>query len=362
MKLSYPSARIFEKAIIFESGKYCMLPKEYTKDSNVATVKTFYKEVLNCKKGCTEPIIGTDPLGFDYVIKDYICFVGLIFIGENSSKKNSNKKKYSANKFNKSYIIERVNEEYELLNLNKYIPVEVFSQSIHELRGLNSKVSGHIDNLLNFSSDDDWEVQFDKADNSLKKIYVGTRLIKFILDNIRFFNPKNIQDLCIDKTFRFVAHRSVFKIVKIYENDFYENKSLIKFSGKSYRCIAGEKEYFEILIKAILENAIKFTTDKRIGPKITLEEKSNKLIIDIASYGRLIPLEEREDIFTRGFRSTIHGNIKGTGMGLFIAKKIAEQFNINIKYKAEEKAVDGTFKLGWNKFILTCNETFQNVL
>ena len=360
MKLSFPSVRIFEKEIIFESGKYCQLPKEYVKSSNINNLEVFYKNVLNNKKGCCDAHGGTDPLGFDYIIKDYICYVGLIFIGEKSSKKNTNKKKYPQNKFAEAYIIERINEEYDLLNLNKFIPVQVFSQSMHELRGLNSKVSGHIDKLLNFSSDEEWDIQFDKADNSLKKIYVGTRLIKFILDNIRFFNPQNIQNLHIDKTFRFSAHRSLYKIVKIYENDFHEDKSKIEFTGKSYKYLSGEKEYFEILVKAIVENALKFSTDKRIGPKIKIFEEGNMLFIEIASYGRLIPTEEREDIYTRGYRSKIHEHTKGTGMGLFIAKKLAEQFNIEIKYKAEEISVDNAIKLGWNKFILTCNEIFQN--
>lgn len=360
MKLSFPSVRFFENEIIFESGKYCSLPKEYEKKSNIKTLDEFYKNILNNKKGCCEPQTGTDPLGFDFVILDYICYVGLIFIGEKSSKKNTNKKKYPQNKFAEAYINERINEEYDLLNLNKFIPVQVFSQSMHELRGLNSKVSGHIDKLLNFSSDEEWDVQFDKADNSLKKIYVGTRLIKFILDNIRFFNPQNIQTLHIDKTFKFSAHRSLFKIVKIYENDFNEDKSIIEFTGKSYKYLAGEKEYFEILVKAIVENALKFSTDKRIGPKIKISEEKNVLIIEIASYGRLIPTEERDDIFTRGYRSKIHEHTKGTGMGLFIAKKLAEQLHINIKYKAEEISTDKAIKIGWNKFILTCNEIYQN--
>lgn len=47
-------------------------------------------------------------------------------------------------------------------------------------------------------------------------------------------------------------------------------------------------------------------------------------------------------------------------MGLFIAKKLAEQLHIDIKYKAEEISTDKAIKLGWNKFILTCNEIYQN--
>ena len=84
-----------------------------------------------------------------------------------------------------------------MLNLNKYIPVKSFTQSIHELRGLNSKISGHIERLMEFNSEEEWEKNFEDADENLKKIYVGTRLIKFLLDNIRLFNPQNISNLSI---------------------------------------------------------------------------------------------------------------------------------------------------------------------
>lgn len=358
MKLNYPSVRIIENQLVFETGKYCSIPKEYEKQSSTQIIQEFYRKIIESKKGCCSPVVGTDSLGFDYIIIDYICYIGLIFIHENTSIKNGNKKKYPHNKFPKDYLIERIKEEYDQLNLNKYIPVQVFSQSMHELRGLNSKVTGHVDKLLNFSSDEEWGAQFDKADLSLKKIYIGTRLIKFILDNILFFNPQNIQNLSLDKSFRFVAHRSLYKIVKIYENEFKEDKAVIELTGNSYKFLAGEKEYFEILIKAIIENALKFSTDKRIGPKIKIYDETNKLIIEIASYGRLIPLEEREDIFLRGYRSKIHENTKGTGMGLFIAKKLAEHFCINIKYKAEEVSTDKSIKIGWNKFVLTCNQVY----
>jgi len=210
MKLSYPSVYIFESKLIFESGKYCSLPAEYNRKTNEKILDEFYRKLFADKKGCCEPIFGTDPLGFDYILLDYLCYVGLIFIPELSSKKNSNKKKYPENKFSKNYINGRIHEEYDLINLNKYIPVEIFSQSMHELRGLNSKISGHIDKLMNFTDEEQWDVQFDRADESLKKIYVGTRLIKFILDNIRFFNPQNIQNLVVDKSFRFGAHRVGF--------------------------------------------------------------------------------------------------------------------------------------------------------
>ena len=358
MIFNFPSATYIDNELLFQSGKFCALPHEYLKKSNKEKISKFYQELIIKLKGCETVQTGTDPLGFDYIILDFICYVGLIFIGEKSSKKNSNKKKYPNNKFPKEYIKGRINEEYDQLNINKYVPVEIFSQSLHELRGLNSKISGHIDNLMQLTDENLWAERFDEANENFKKIYVGSRMTKFILDNVRFFNPQFIEKLTIDKQFRFVAHKSIYKIVKIYQNDFTSNKAEITFTGNSYKYVRGEREYFEILIKTLIENALKFSTEKRIGPKINIEEMANnKLKITISSYGRLIPKEEKEDIFTRGYRSTVHSHTKGTGMGLYIAYNLAKLYNISLYYKAEEVSEDKSIKIGWNKFILICNET-----
>lgn len=92
MKLNFPTVRIFEKELIFETGKYCTLPTEYSKPTNQKILNDFYRKIIEDKKGCCKALDGTDPLGFDYVIIDYICYIGLIFISENSSIKNTNKK------------------------------------------------------------------------------------------------------------------------------------------------------------------------------------------------------------------------------------------------------------------------------
>lgn len=360
MKLNFPSVQCVDDILGFEDGVFCKLPKKYLRDSNYNVLEQFYKLLILEFKGSDEVKSGTDPLGFDYAILDYMCYVGLIFINQRSSMKNSNKKKYPNNKFNQNYIESRLKEEYDQKNIKKFVPVEIFSQSLHELRGLNSKISGHVDSLMKLTEEESWIERFEDSSESLKKLYVGSRLTKFILDNTRFYNPQFVESLSIDKQFKFTIHKSVFKIIKIYQNDFTSDKTDIVFTGKCYRKLKGEREYFEILIKILLENALKFTTEKRIGPKIDISETiNNKVVILVSSYGRLIPDEEANDIFTRGYRSSVHSNVKGTGMGLYIAKSISDLYNINISYIAEEVSEDKSIKIGWNKFKLLCNETLK---
>lgn len=360
MKLNFPTVTCVDEVLSFDDGFFCKLPKEYIRQTNQSIIEEFYRSLISEFKGSEEVRIGTDPLGFDYAILDYMCYVGLVFINQRSSKKNTNKKKYPNNRFKQDYIIARLKEEYDQKNINKFVPVEIFSQSLHELRGLNSKISGHVDSLMKLTDEESWIERFEGSSDSLKKLYVGSRLTKFILDNTRFYNPQFVESLSIDKQFRFTIHKSVYKIVKIYQNDFTADKTEINFTGKCYRKLEGEREYFEILVKILLENALKFTTEKRIGPKVEISETpNNEVIIMISSYGRLIPDEESSDIFTRGYRSSVHSNIKGTGMGLYIAKSISDLYGIEISYTAEEVSEDRSIKIGWNKFKLLCKKTFK---
>lgn len=214
MKLNFPSVKCVDEALSFDDGIFCKLPKEYIRQANQTIIEDFYKSLISKFKGSEEVKIGIDPLGFDYAILDYMCYVGLVFINHRSSKKNTNKKKYSNNRFKQDYIIARLKEEYDQKNIKKFVPVEIFSQSLHELRGLNSKISGHVDHLMKLTDEESWIERFEDSSESLKKLYVGSRLTKFILDNTRFYNPQFVESLTIDKQFKFTIHKSVYKIVK----------------------------------------------------------------------------------------------------------------------------------------------------
>ena len=50
---------------------------------------------------------------------------------------------------------------------------------------------------MHINSDEEWEEKFDNQTENIKKIYVGSRLIKFILDNIKFYQPNFFKNLKI---------------------------------------------------------------------------------------------------------------------------------------------------------------------
>lgn len=104
---------------------------------------------------------------------------------------------------------------------------------------------------------------------------------------------------------------------------------------------------FEQLLRIFLDNAYKYS-DTDID--VYIKETSNKIIIDIRDYGIGIPPDELRDIFTRFYRVDKARTRKtgGSGLGLSIAQKLAE--NNDIKISVESKLGEGTtFKLMMDK-------------
>lgn len=95
--------------------------------------------------------------------------------------------------------------------------------------------------------------------------------------------------------------------------------------------VNGDQFMLQIVINNLLENASKYATS---GTDIFLQLKteSNKAKLQIADEGEGIPREERERIFNRFYRIGNENTrkAKGTGLGLFLTKKIIQQHNGSI--------------------------------
>jgi K+-sensing histidine kinase KdpD len=97
------------------------------------------------------------------------------------------------------------------------------------------------------------------------------------------------------------------------------------------------------LITNLVENALKYS-DAKIS--VVLELKNGKVLLEIRDLGPGIPTNEKENIFNKFYRI---GNeetrkTKGTGLGLFISKYIADKQGIKISVH-ENKPSGSVFRL-----------------
>jgi signal transduction histidine kinase len=94
----------------------------------------------------------------------------------------------------------------------------------------------------------------------------------------------------------------------------------------------GEQLLLQMLINNLLDNALKYTPkDKLIT--VILTGKQKQVLLSVADEGPGIPKEERSKIFEKFYRigNESTRTAKGSGLGLFLCKKIAEDHSANIK-------------------------------
>lgn len=81
-----------------------------------------------------------------------------------------------------------------------------------------------------------------------------------------------------------------------------------------------------LVIENIVENAIKHGKADRLDFILEMKEKTCSIII--SDNGTGIPLDIRKRIFEVGFS---HGENRGTGLGLYVVKKVVERYGGDIK-------------------------------
>jgi len=96
--------------------------------------------------------------------------------------------------------------------------------------------------------------------------------------------------------------------------------------------ITGEELLLEILMTNLIENALKYSP-RETAVTITVESRNDNIKLSVADEGPGIPDEEKSRIFEKFYRV---GNeetrtAKGTGLGLYLCKKIAQDHNAEVR-------------------------------
>ncbi len=95
--------------------------------------------------------------------------------------------------------------------------------------------------------------------------------------------------------------------------------------------LEGDSLLLQILVNNLIENAVKYSP---AGSAIDcrLEEKNNTLVLTIADNGSGIPDAEKKKVFDKFYRigSEQTRSAKGTGLGLYLCKKIADDHHATI--------------------------------
>ncbi len=101
------------------------------------------------------------------------------------------------------------------------------------------------------------------------------------------------------------------------------------------------------IVANLLENAFRYSpAGVSLGMSLTEEG------ICVWDSGDPIPLEERDQIFFRGFRSQNNPDFHGTGLGLALGKELAEEFGGELYLETKPNRFDASLPNQGNAFIL----------
>lgn len=95
--------------------------------------------------------------------------------------------------------------------------------------------------------------------------------------------------------------------------------------------VSGDRLLLQMLVNNLIENAIKYGA-KESPVSVSLTETGTQILFSVKDEGKGIAPEEKEKIFSKFYRigNAATKAAKGTGLGLYLCKKIAAQHNANI--------------------------------
>lgn len=105
----------------------------------------------------------------------------------------------------------------------------------------------------------------------------------------------------------------------------------IQFGLAKELFVHADRLLLQIAINNLIDNALKYSAKESVT-MVLLYEKSNLNCLQIKDEGKGIPSTEKEKIFSKFYRigDTATKAAKGTGLGLYLTKKIIQQHNGNI--------------------------------
>ncbi|MGV9198914.1 MAG: PAS domain S-box protein [Promethearchaeia archaeon] len=238
-------------------------------------------------------------------------------------------------------ITHRKEVEKRLKRLNR-LKSQFLRRTSHELKTPLVSIKGYTNLLLEFHSDE-------VSDSVLEKLYeiLGgckrlENLISDILDTAKLSSGKmEISKEVIDLS-------SVIKTaIKALKGGAISRKQKIEMDIDKNLIVQGDKKKMLVVLENILSNAIKYTP-KHGHISITSKKTPDNVVISIRDDGIGFTDEERKNLFTQFGKIERYGegldvDIEGSGLGLFISKKIIDLHDGTIWVESEGRNKGSTF-------------------
>ncbi|TRX00003.1 HAMP domain-containing sensor histidine kinase [Flavobacterium gawalongense] len=203
------------------------------------------------------------------------------------------------------------------------------SDASHELRTPLTVLKGTLEVLIRKPrSQSEYE---EKINYSISEVNRLNNLVDQLLLLARFENQK--QSLKIEKVY---LNALILDTLTLYSEKINNEKINIKYSFSTDYFIKSDNYLVSIIISNIISNAIKYSYENG-EISILLSKENNKTICSISDNGIGIAKDDLDKIFNPFYRSnpTNHPEIKGSGLGLSIVKRITQLLHIGFEIHSE---------------------------
>jgi two-component system, OmpR family, phosphate regulon sensor histidine kinase PhoR len=206
-------------------------------------------------------------------------------------------------------------KEVQLARMQKNFLLSV----THEFKSPLASIKLYLQTILKHPLEREKELQF------INRAISDTERLDTLLENTLLANRVDHEGYSFSKEeFNFSAF--VRLLVQKYNATF--EKPRIEMNIDESLVIFADKLAMTLLVNNLIENAIKYSpADSTV--KLHLKGNKNEIIFRIIDEGIGIPSSEKKNVFRKFYRvgNEETRNTKGTGLGLFLVKYIAENHN-----------------------------------
>ena len=214
-------------------------------------------------------------------------------------------------------LYQELNELYKRLQDHDKMQNEFISIAAHELRTPIQPILGLSELLLSR------KVNIEQEQELLNVIIRNAKRLRKITENILGATKIESQQLKVNKQY--------FGLNDMISNVLAENKKLLEgnkqrkiklghSSNDDNIIVKADSEMLNQVVSNLLGNAIKFTQSGEISVNVAKDDANQQIIVSVTDTGQGIDPEIMPRLFTKFATKSI----AGTGLGLYISKKIIE--------------------------------------
>lgn len=168
----------------------------------------------------------------------------------------------------------------------------------------------------------------------IQAVFMSAKKMRYLIDDVLDYQRFLTGDVHVESR-EFNVEQMLKSVVDIYRSNAEENGNQIVLQSFFHQTIASDEPKLERIVGNLLSNACKFT--KRGKITVLLEQVSpTDIRISVEDTGKGMGKEQQAKVFQIQNTAKTTGNRDGTGLGLYICKRLATSLHGKIGFESVE--------------------------